>query len=86
MAIFHFKQPGYAVAVVIGAFFTIHCTLASFREFRAGRALGGKFRDHDRKTSPVGFWAIMSGNIGAIFMGVGFIIVGIFGMLGYITS
>ena len=86
MTIFHFERPGWAVAVVIGAFFAIHCTLASVREYRAGRALGGEFGDHGRNASPVGFWAIMAGNIGAVLMGVGFIIVGIFGMLGYITS
>ena len=86
MTIFHFERPGWAVAVVAGAFFAIHCTLASVREYRAGRALGGEFGDHDRNASPIGFWAIMAGNMGAVLMGVIFIIVGIFGMLGYITS
>jgi hypothetical protein len=86
MITFHFKQPGWAVAVLAGAFFVIHCTLASVREYRAGRVLGGKFGDFDRKASPAGFWAIMAGNLGAVLMGVGFIVVGILGMLGYIRS
>lgn len=84
MTIFHFNQPGWAVAVLFGAFFAIHCTLATVREYRTGRALGGKYGDYDRKSSPARFWAITTGNAGAVLMGVGFIIVGILGMLGYI--
>jgi hypothetical protein len=86
MTIFHFKRPGYGVLVLAGAFFAIHCTLASIREYRAGRAVGGEFGDYDRIGSPAGFWTMMAGNAGAAFMGVGFIVVGILGMLGYITS
>jgi hypothetical protein len=86
MTIFRSSNLGNAILLAVGALFSIHCTLATVREYRAGRALGGKFGDHDRTTSPAGFWTIMAGNGLAVLMGIAFVICGVLGLMGYLNS
>jgi hypothetical protein len=47
-------------------------------EWRAGRALGGRWGDYERETSPVGFWLVMTGNALAAVMGC---VLSVFGLL-----
>ena len=54
------------------------------RERRKGRALGGKWGDYERETSPVGFWLIMTGNAVAALMGGAFLLFGVSYLLAYL--
>jgi hypothetical protein len=67
----------------IGAFFLVHCSRATLKEFKSGRALAGEFGDYDRETSPVGFWVVVTANAAAALIGAGFLFAGIVGLLGY---
>jgi hypothetical protein len=54
------------------------------RELRAGRALGGKWGDHERETSPLRFWVLMIGNALAAVMGGAFLLFGLVALLAYL--
>jgi hypothetical protein len=69
--------------LVVGGFFAVHCSRATLKEYRSGRALAGKYGDYDRETSPVGFWVVIGMNAVAALLGVGFFVAGVAGLLGY---
>ena len=76
---------GYVLLFLsVGTFFAVHCSRATMREWKAGRALGGKWGDYDRETSPLGFWIVMSGNTLAATMGVLFLLIGFVYLLIYL--
>jgi hypothetical protein len=67
--------------ICVGVFFLVHCTIAGRRELRSGKALGGRFGNHDRAGSPVGFWLVIAGTFGAAVMGLLLMSAGFVGLL-----
>ena len=69
---------GYiALLLSVGSFFAVHCSRATMREWGAGRALGGRWGDHERDTPSIAFWLIMTGNALAAIMGGVFLLLGL---------
>jgi hypothetical protein len=76
---------GYiALFLCVGGFFAVHCSLATVREWKAGRALGGQWGDYDREASPAGFWLIMTGNALAAVMGAALLLIGLVYLSAYL--
>ena len=73
---------GYALSLlVVGAVFAVHCSRATLKEYRNGRALAGIFGDYDRETSPIGFWIVIAANAEAALLGLAFLIGGLLASL-----
>jgi len=69
--------------LVIGAVFALHCSRATIKEFRAGRALGGwRFGDWDRDKNTGAFWFLIVANALAALMGFAFVGLGILALSG----
>lgn len=62
--------------VAIGGAFLVHCSMATRREFKAGRARSLYDKAYSREQQPIGFWLTLALNMFAAAMGLAFLVIG----------